>query len=302
MSATETTAPGDQDILTRLLHPIFLGSHFYHAAKHCGEWLLNHQHAVAPSFHLVTEGQCRLTWQDGQEEMLAERELVFFPGDTPHRLMPGSREAICHPSMVSLRSPQPGTGLVCGQFRFLHDVPPTWFHQLPRIVRLPVAQRHTALDQVVNAIIDEMTRHDSPGHELTVNALANALLTMLLRHCLEHALLDQRSLGAFLDPPINRAISLLHEDPTRHWTVAQLATQAGLSRSSLSERFPRVVGITVANYQARLRMILADQALARGESVMGAMLASGYRSESTFRKAYQRIRGMPPRRLHHPSA
>ena len=89
----------------------------------------------------------------------------------------------------------------------------------------------------------------------------------------------------------------MHEDPRRDWTLHELARAVGLSRSSFSERFHRVVGMTVVRYQGRLRMILADQALANGESIVGAMLASGYRSESTFRKAYKRIRGEPPSRL-----
>jgi len=297
MTRSEESRKTSPDPLTALLQPIFSGSDFHHAAKQCGDWLLSHEHAVAPSFHLVTEGQCRLTWYDGGQELLEAGDLLFFPGDAPHRLAP--RTVLAHEPrrVVSLSSDVAGVGLICGYFRFLHQIPPAWFSVLPRIVRISQQGRGGVLQHVVEAIAEEMPGAEAPGRELTTNALANVLLTLILRYCLEQGLLETRSLMEFLDPSVRRALRLLHEDPRRDWTLRELACEVGLSRSSFSERFHRVVGTTVARYQARLRMILADQALANGESIVGAMLASGYRSESTFRKAYKRIKGVPPARL-----
>ena len=297
MTHHETREDVARDPLTALLKPIFLGSEFYHAAKQCGDWLLSHEHAVAPSFHLVSEGQCCLTWLDGGRERLNPGDLVFFPGDTPHRLTPENVPTREPRQVVSLSSDIAGVGLICGHYRFLHDAPPAWFSMLPRIVRIPREARGCALQNVVEALAGEMSGLEAPGHVLTTNALANALLTLILRHCLERELLGVRSLREFLDPPIGRALKVLHADPRRDWTLQELAYEVGLSRSSFSQRFHRVVGTTVARYQGRLRMMLADQALANGESIVGAMLASGYRSESTFRKAYKRMRGVPPARL-----
>ncbi|WIX32607.1 AraC family transcriptional regulator [Salinicola sp. JS01] len=286
-----------RDPLTALLKPIFMGSDFYHVAKQCGDWLLSHEHAVAPSFHLVTEGQCRLAWHDGGEEHLQSGDLAFFPGDAPHQLTPQGVSTDTPAQVVPLRSSRSGVGLICGHFRFVHDVPPAWFGALPRIVRIPRQARGQTFQHAVEAFAEESSNEDMPGHAPVMNALANALLILMLRHCLETRLLDQRHLMAFLDTPVSRALKLLHEDPRRDWTLHELARAVGLSRSSFSERFHRVVGMTVVRYQGRLRMILADHALANGESIVGAMLASGYRSESTFRKAYKRIRGVPPSRL-----
>ncbi|MCI0509575.1 AraC family transcriptional regulator [Chromohalobacter marismortui] len=297
MTHRETRGDVAQDPLTALLKPIFMGSDFYHVAKQCGDWLLSHEHAVAPSFHLVTEGQCRLAWHDGGEEHLQAGDLAFFPGDAPHQLTPQGVSTDTPTQVVPLRSSRPGVGLICGHFRFVHDVPPAWFGALPRIVRIPRQARGQTFQHAVEAFAEELSNGDAPGHAPVTNALANALLILMLRHCLETRLLDQRHLMAFLDTPVSRALKLLHEDPRCDWTLHELARAVGLSRSSFSERFHRVVGMTVVRYQGRLRMILADQALANGESIVGAMLASGYRSESTFRKAYKRIRGVPPSRL-----
>ncbi|WP_217488145.1 AraC family transcriptional regulator [Onishia taeanensis] len=286
-----------QDPLTSLLKPIFMGSDFYHVAKQCGDWLLSHEHAIAPSFHLVTEGQCRLTWHDGGVEHLQAGDLAFFPGDAPHQLTPEGASTDTRPQVVPLDSPQPGVGLICGHFRFVHDIPPAWFGALPRIVRISRPARGEAFQQTIEAFAKELPAEDAPGHRPVTTSLANALLIFMLRHCLETRLLDYRHLMSFLDTPVSRALALLHENPRRDWTLHELARAVGLSRSSFSERFHRVVGVTVARYHGWLRMMLADQALANGESIVGAMLASGYRSESTFRKAYKRIRGVSPSRL-----
>jgi|TARA_A100001518_G_C1226396_1_gene75963 AraC-like DNA-binding protein len=297
MTRLEKEGAAARDPLTELLNPIFLGSDFYHAGKQCGDWLLSHEHAVAPSFHLLTEGQCCITWHDGCEEHLQAGDLAFFPGDAPHYLTPGNLVTRTPPQSTALNSTLPGVGLICGRFRFLHDVPPAWFGVLPRIVRIPRQEQQGAFQHVVASIVAELSKDSMPGHTPLTNALANALLVLVLRFCLERELIDRRRLMSFLDPPVSRAIRLLHKDPRRTWTLNELAWDVGLSRSSFSERFHRVVGTTVIRYQGRIRMMLADQALANGESIVGAMLASGYRSESTFRKAYKRVRGFPPARL-----
>jgi AraC-like DNA-binding protein len=40
----------------------------------------------------------------------------------------------------------------------------------------------------------------------------------------------------------------MHESPTKGWTVAQLAKEAALSRSTFFERFSRAVGVAPMEY------------------------------------------------------
>ncbi len=59
---------------------------------------------------------------------------------------------------------------------------------------------------------------------------------------------------AFLsDPLVGRALSALHEDPARGWTVEALAELAGLSRSAFAARFADAVGQTPLKYLAAWR-------------------------------------------------
>ena len=49
-------------------------------------------------------------------------------------------------------------------------------------------------------------------------------------------------LGALHDRQIGRAISLIHRDPARPWTVASLADDVAMSRSAFAARFTDLVG------------------------------------------------------------
>jgi transcriptional regulator GlxA family with amidase domain len=99
------------------------------------------------------------------------------------------------------------------------------------------------------------------------------------------------------DPRIGAALSLIHQNPGRGWTVGELGAAAGMSRSAFAVRFKDLVGLSPADYLLRWRMQRARNALRRGEaSVHRIALEAGYRSASAFGNAFKRVFGRPPRR------
>ena len=72
---------------------------------------------------------------------------------------------------------------------------------------------------------------------------------------------DEQILAACRDPVVSRAIACLHAQPSRHWTVEDLAADAGASRTVLGERFAKLLGAAPIEYLARLRMQLAAERL-----------------------------------------
>lgn len=53
----------------------------------------------------------------------------------------------------------------------------------------------------------------------------------------------------------------MHGNPARSWTVAQLAKEAALSRSSFFDRFTRAVGLPPMEYLLAWRMAVAKDLL-----------------------------------------
>ncbi len=129
-----------------------------------------------------------------------------------------------------------------------------------------------------------------------ITRLSDVLVVQALRAWLESDPAAQSGwLGALQDPQIGRAISLIHREPGRDWTVASLADKIPMSRSAFAARFTELVGEPAMSYVTRWRMHLAAAAL-RDEGATVAELADrfGYRSEAAFARAFKRVVGSPP--------
>jgi len=102
-------------------------------------------------------------------------------------------------------------------------------------------------------------------------------------------------LGGLRDRHIGRALSLMHGQPTRDWTLDQLAKEAGLSRSSFAERFTDYVGIPPMQYLQKWRLQIAAARLRDGDANIATIAADvGYESEAAFSRAFKRVIGVPP--------
>jgi AraC-like DNA-binding protein len=126
-----------------------------------------------------------------------------------------------------------------------------------------------------------------------VPALVDAMLLYILR-----AGMAERPDGwtrALADPAVGAALHAIHADPGYAWTIARLATRAGLSRSAFAERFAGMVGTAPMTYLTWWRMTRAGRLLREpGASVRTVAERVGYGSEFAFAKAFKREFGVPP--------
>src|SRR5919197_1480961 len=91
------------------------------------------------------------------------------------------------------------------------------------------------------------------------------------------------------DPQIGAAVRLIHADPVRPWTVTELAAAVALSRSAFSSRFRTLTDESPMRYVARFRLARAAELLRSGDAPLAAVArASGYGSEASFSRAFQR--------------
>ena len=70
-------------------------------------------------------------------------------------------------------------------------------------------------------------------------------------------------LAAARDPHIGRALVLLHGRMAHRWTIGELASEVGVSRSAFVDRFSQLLSMPPMAYLTRLRMHLAARALVR---------------------------------------
>jgi transcriptional regulator GlxA family with amidase domain len=99
------------------------------------------------------------------------------------------------------------------------------------------------------------------------------------------------------DPVVGKSLSLLHRKAQHPWTIAELAREVGLSRSTLVERFSRYLSEPPMAYLMRWRLQLGARSLtstSRGVAEIAADV--GYESEAAFNRAFKREFGLPPAR------
>ncbi len=183
--------------------------------------------------------------------------------------------------------------LLCGAFFITrHDHPA--LVALPRVVHVSEgATGQRWLAPYVDALTAEV-RHAGPASAVVTARLSDALVARALRHQVEVS--DEPGLlRGLADPYVAPGLAALHEDPGRAWTVASLATVAGLSRAAFAARFSERMGTTPARYLLELRMARASILLRDERATLAAVAAQvGYGSEAAFSAAFKRYSGMAP--------
>jgi AraC-like DNA-binding protein len=144
--------------------------------------------------------------------------------------------------------------------------------------------------------MEREVRMERAGSAGILARLTDVVAASIVRGWVECGCSDVRGwLEALRDPRLSRAISALHREPGRSWTVAELAAETGVSRSAFAERFLAVTGQSPLRYATELRMRLAAEWIGRDRvSIDTAAERLGYGSQAAFSRAFKRVTGRPP--------
>ena len=136
------------------------------------------------------------------------------------------------------------------------------------------------------------------GSEAVLAKMSEALFVDTLRRYF--AGLPEAEVGwlaAARDPIVGKSLMLLHSRTSHPWTIAELATEVGASRSAFVERFTRYLAEPPMAYLMRWRLQLAARALgSTSRGVADIAEEVGYESEAAFNRAFKREFGSPPAR------
>nr|WP_196242414.1 AraC family transcriptional regulator [Azospirillum oleiclasticum] len=166
---------------------------------------------------------------------------------------------------------------------------------LPPLLHIPAASGDGTLAWALERLRAEL-HAERPGGNLAVHHLAHLMLVDVLRRYATDGTRSGGWLGALSDRKIGRALTLMHGDPSRRWTLSDLAGEIAMSRTSFAVRFKRCVGVAPLDYLTRWRMLLAGERLATSATSIAALAPSlGYESESAFGAAFKRVMGCSPR-------
>jgi AraC-like DNA-binding protein len=240
---------------------------------------------------------------------LAPGDIVAFPFGTGHQLGHGKGGRMVNPT--TLLPPKPwreipilhyGEGpsslrLLCGylqcdamDFRPLRKALPTLLH-----MKTGGSDEAHWLRATIAQIVSEVDRPRTGGLSM-LERLTEIIFIELLRHqILASGSGSVGWLAALADSSLARCLALIHDDPNRDWSVESLAKAAGLSRSTLAERFEAMLDTSPMRYVRDWRLYLASVALrTTGRALASIGHDAGYGTEAAFNRAFSRAYGAPP--------
>lgn len=108
---------------------------------------------------------------------------------------------------------------------------------------------------------------------------------------------NDRGLTGMLHPAVDRAATLLCEDPSL--SVEELAPRVGLSAGRLSRLFGEQMRVTLVEYrnQVRLQRFLDAYGSGKRRGVLECALDAGFNSYTTFHRVFTKHMGTSPRAL-----
>jgi len=163
------------------------------------------------------------------------------------------------------------------------------------VVRLPDGAARRWVQASITYALEENVPSNASSSTISTRLPELVLIEVLRVHLASAPAVGSGWLAALRDPVLGPALSRLHGDPARHWTVADLAAGAAVSRSLLDERFRQVLGRSPIRYLTEWRMHLAEELLATTDmSIVGVARRVGYDSEEAFSRAFKRERGSSP--------
>ena len=289
------------DVLTDILSTLRLTGTVYFQADFCAPWGMDIKGGAVANFHLVVQGSCWLRGPGPQELLeLQQGDIVVLAHGDRHALL-HAPDAEAPPAEsvigtgVGAQAPLVyggkgnATTLICGHYEYDRAGMHPLLRALPALMHLRHDQQSEWITTASKLTVVE-SNSTQDGSTAVVNRLAEILLIQLIRSYANQLSDNKGFLATLADPSLAKALSFLHEQPSRSWKLTDLASACGVSRTILVERFKQMLGMAPIQYQTEWRMHKARELLVCSkQSVAQIAEQVGYASQWSFSKAYKRV-------------
>jgi AraC-like DNA-binding protein len=277
-------------------------------------WALHIQDQAPLSIAVVATGSAWVIPGHGDPQHLVPGDVMIARGPDPYTVadqVATPPQVFIHPGQVCTdaagnsladvmflgdrswgNNPAGSTVLVTGTYEHASAVSERLLRALPPLL---VLRRDDWNSDLVGLLCAEVQR-ESPGQEVFLDRLLDLVVLGVVRSWLETAEAQRPAwYRASSDPIVGPVLTLLHERPQDPWTVAGLASEAGVSRAALARRFTDLLGEPPMAYLTGWRLSLAADLLERSELTIGSIARKvGYGSPFALSAAFSRVRGVSP--------
>jgi AraC-like DNA-binding protein len=259
-------------------------------------------------FGMVARGACWLS-VDGERLPLALRSgdcfvltdgRSFFVADDPATPpVPCTQVLQNGPGrgrLLAFGGGGPAATLIAGWFAFDGHGGQPLFDQLPPVLHVRMDEERARALQATLDLLALETSEDELGGGIVTKRLADIIFVQAIRTYVRTTGWQKAGwLAALTEPKLGAAIRAMHDQIARTWSVDDLASISGMSRSAFAAAFRERVGEAPHAYLTRWRMYKAG-CLLRGGRVSPAQAAKavGYQTDSAFNRIFRRHYGVTP--------
>jgi AraC-like DNA-binding protein len=263
-------------------------------------------------YHMLTEGRARARLLNGEQVQLSPGDIVMIPHGDPHVLENGAAtktedesEHVADVLAQGLKLWSHGGGgditrFICGYMACDPRLSQVFLSGLPPLFKVNIRNDASGrwLEDTIRFSVNQIDEARAGG-EAVLAKLSEVLFIETLRAYIAHLAPEQTGwLAGARDAEVGKTLALMHRNPSHPWTLADLAKQAGISRSVLAERFRHYLNETPIAYLTRWRLQMGAQMLASTNySVAQIAAEAGYESEAAFNRAFKRAFSAPPARF-----
>lgn len=232
--------------------------------------------------HLLRAGDAVLRLDQQKPVQITAPSLLFIPRPCRHSL-----------NAAQSATPAQQVELVSAMLNFDGGLDNPLTTALPVYVLMPLAEIPMLSGNLDWLFAEAFAQHC--GKNAVLNRLFELVLIQLLRHMMANRSVSTGMMAGLADLRLAKAVTLMHDQPAKAWSVAELAAAASMSRASFAAKFHKVVGITPADYLVSWRVSLTQKLLREGRPV--ALIADevGYESPSALARTFRRKTGSSPR-------
>jgi len=255
--------------------------------------------------HIIRSGSVAIEVEGmGEQYRASQGDLVMLMHGHGHVLSdrPGRSATLVtdlaqqHYDRARLTLGSGDTTWLCGEFGFDGVLSQRLLSVLPPVLILKGLRERPFewLELSCHFILDEALNLRA-GAAAMISRLLDVIFVQLLRTWATEGAIGHGWLSGAIDERINPAMSAIHADPGRAWSVNDLAALANLSRSAFADRFQRIVGQAPLSYLTTWRLDRAAELLRYSRAPIADIAGRvGYTSEAAFSRAFKGRYEVPP--------
>jgi len=265
------------DRLAALLNHFSVSARTFHSGVLCGVNALG-AHETHGQLHLIRDGRVEVRHGPRGALQIDGPSLLMYPRPMAHRF---------------ITDKQRGATFVCAHVQFEGSAANPIVAALPPFFCMPLAQLPSCEPVLQSLFAEAESAHC--GRQAVLDRLFEVVIIQILRELMEQRQVQAGMLAGLAHERLRSALVAMHESPERDWSLADLAEQAGMSRTVFANTFRDVVGVTPVSYLQRWRIGLAQQLLRQGRSLKLIAAEVGYGSEAALSRAFRAQMGSSPR-------